>query len=149
VWFGAIALACSAAFAIKDLRWFPSSDLWAQLMLLGVVPTFAWIGWLLVLHYRTNVDPEERARTQLYVGTFLIGVGGPALDLSYIARGANAPSVGAPAMLASALLLAALTFRFRMLRGATMLLLANAVVIGAVGAALLLLLEQWAGQRTA
>ncbi|MCC6873721.1 MAG: HAMP domain-containing histidine kinase [Sandaracinaceae bacterium] len=149
VFFGALALASVSPLAVPAMRWFPSSDRWAQLMLLGVVPAYAIAAVLVVRHYRSNVEPEERARTQLLVGTVVIGVGGPATDLAHIAGATASPRLAAGGMLVGAILLTALALRFRLVRGATALLIVNVLLIGVVGVVAQIVFIRLAGERLA
>ena len=133
VYFGAIAASCAAPFV--DVSWsgYPGGDTWALAMLAGVVVSFGYASLLLVRHYRATASAEERARTQLFILTVFVGVGGPATDLASIAGATDIPRLAAAAMLTSALLLTAIALRFRVLRGTIPMLAVNAALIGVVG----------------
>lgn len=147
-YFGAVAASCLTPFFAPPLANYPGGDLWALLMLVGLFPAFGWAGSLLVRHYRASRSSEERARTQLFMGTIVIGVGGPATDLLAIAGAPSTPELAALGMLVSALVLTALALRSRLLSGTLSLLSVNALVIGIVGAAAHLLVFRWAGGDT-
>jgi signal transduction histidine kinase len=147
-YFGAVAASCLSPFFAPGLAHYPGGELWAMLMLVGLVPSFGWVAVLLFQHYRTSRNPEERARTQLFIGTIVIGVGGPATDLIAIAGAPSTPELAALGMLVSALVLTALALRSRLLSGTLSLLTVNALVVGVVGAAAHLLVFRWVGSDT-
>lgn len=149
VYFGLVALSSLAAFVVPALSTYPSGGAWALAMLAGVVPCFSWLGVLLVRHYRRSGSAEERARTQLFIGTLVIGVGGPVTDLLAIAGASSGPRLAAWGMLLSAILLTALALRSRLLRGPTVVLATNAAIIGVVGIVAHLLVFRWLGSRSA
>ena len=148
-YFGLVALSCLAAPVVPALADYPAGPVWAAVMLAGVAPSFVWIGLLLARHYRESGSGEERARTQLFIGTIVIGVGGPATDLFAIAGASAAPRLAAGGMLLSALLLTALALRFRLLRGTMVILAINGAIIGVVGVVSHLLVFRWLGRETA
>ncbi len=111
-YFGAVAIASLSPFVNGAWTRFPGGDAWALLMLAGTVPTFAYAVWLLARHYRAAVG-EERARTQLFIASITVGVGGAASDLASIAGAPAIPHLAGPGMLVSALLLSALALRAR------------------------------------
>ncbi len=148
-YFGVVALTSVAPIVTPALADYPGSDLWALVMLVGILPSFAWVGALLVRHYRESGSAEERARTQLFIGTIFIGVGGPATDLMAIAGASATPRLAAWGMLLSAILLTSLALRFRLLRGTVALLAVNAALIGVVGVVANLLVFRWLGGTSA
>src|SRR5690606_30308116 len=103
---------------------------------------------LLVRHYVQTSASDERARTQLFIGTVVLGVGGPVTDLLAIAGADAAPRLAAGGMLLSAILLTALTLRVRLLRGAAAMLVVNAILIAVVGVVAHLLVYRWLGRET-
>jgi len=149
LYFGLVALSCLAAPAVPVLAEYPAGAAWAAVMLAGVAPSFAWLGVLLVRHYRASGSGEERARTQLFIGTIVIGVGGPATDLFAIAGASVAPRLAAGGMLLSAVLLSALALRSRLLRGTVVILAINGAIIGVVGVVAHLLVFRWLGRESA
>jgi signal transduction histidine kinase len=132
-YFGAIAASCAAPFVQPDWASYPGGDSWALAMLAGVLVSFGYASALLVRHYRATGSAEERARTQLFILTVVVGVGGPATDLAAIAGAAAVPRLAAARMLTSALLLTGLALRSRVLRGTIPVLVVNAALIGVVG----------------
>ncbi len=111
-YFGALAIGSLLPFAIPSLAAFPGGDRWALLMLAGTLPTFTFATVLLARHHRRALG-EERARTQLFVASIAVGVGGAASDLASIAGAPSIPHLAGPGMLVSALLLSALALRAR------------------------------------
>jgi two-component system, NtrC family, sensor histidine kinase HydH len=148
-YFCLLALSSLLPLFAPALERYPGGNLWALLMLLGILPTFVGIAILLARHYRESSSAEERARTQLFIGTIVLGVGGPATDLFAIATESHTPRLAAGGMVLSALLLSALAFRFRLMRGTIALLMVNAAVIGVVGVTMQILVFVWAGRATA
>lgn len=148
-YFGVLALSCLAALIVPALATYPAGPVWAALMLAGLGPSVTWLAILLVRHYRASGSAEERARTQLFIGTIAIGVGGVATDLLSIAGASSGPRLAAWGMLLSAILLTALTLRFRLLRGTVVLLAVNAAIIAVVGVALQLIVFRWLGRESA
>lgn len=111
-YFAALAATSLAPFADPTWASFPGGDRWALLMLAGTLPTFAFAVALLARHHRRALG-EERARTQLFIASIAIGVGGAASDLASIAGAPSIPHLAGPGMLVSALLLSALALRAR------------------------------------
>lgn len=148
-YFALIALSSLAPFVAPSLHGYPGGPMWAIAMLIGIAPAFVWVCVLLARHYRASGSAEERARTQLLIGTIVIGVGGPATDLASIAGATWTPQLASGGMLLSAILLTALSLRFRLLRGTVALLAVNAALIGIVGVVLHLLVFRWVGTETA
>lgn len=144
-----VAASCLVPFALPAWSEYPGGDRWALAMLIGVVPAFSFLAVQLVRHYRSTGSPDERARTQLFIGTIVIGVGGPVTDLLAIAGASVAPRLAAGGMLLSAILLTALTLRVRLLRGTIAMVLVNAVLIGVVGVVAHLMVYRWLGRETA
>jgi signal transduction histidine kinase len=149
VYFGLVAASCFLPIFVPSLGAYPGGPWWAIAMLGGIAPCFAWISVLLVRHYKDSGSPEERARTQLFIGTIVIGVGGQATDLLAIAGVSRTPELAAGGMLLAALLLSALALRFRMMRGTLALLMVNLALIGVVGVVLQVLVFSWLGHATA
>ena len=149
VYFATVCAACLAAFVTRTPPGGLESAVWAGAMLAGLLPAFGYAGRRLTLHYRASGSADERARTQLFAGTVAVGVGGPIVDLSAIAGDTQAPPFAAIGMLLSALLLTALAIRARVLSGSAALLMGNALVIGALGAAAQLLLFRGLGSSVA
>ncbi len=148
-YFGLVAASCLLPFALPSWSGYPGGDGWALAMLGGMVPAFAIVFVLLVRHYRRSGSDEERARTQLFVGTIVLGVGGPATDLLALAGATAAPRLAAGGMLLSVILLTALTLRARVLRGTVAILAVNAIVIGLVAVVAHLLVYRWLhGERS-
>lgn len=145
-YFSSIALVCFAAPVVPALATFPGSPLWATLLLGGMLPEFGFLFARLAGHYRTS-GTEERARTQLLVLGLVLGVGGASTDLGSIA-GLELPRLAAFGLVASAMCLAALSFRYDFLEGVTALAVTNAIAIGAVALLAHLFLLQWIGSRT-
>ncbi len=148
-YFGLVVVSCLAPAVIPAMRDYPGGDTWALAMLAGILPGLGWTGFLLVRHYRDNTSAEERARTQLFIGTMAIGVGGVATDLLSIAGAPGTPRLAAWTMLLSAVLLTALALRFRLLRGTIALLGMNAALLGVVGVAAHLTVFRWLGRESA
>ncbi|HJL16500.1 MAG TPA: ATP-binding protein [Sandaracinaceae bacterium LLY-WYZ-13_1] len=149
LYFGGVAASCLLPFVLPGWRAYPGGDRWALAMLAGVAPVFGRASVLLVRHYRRSASPEERARTQVFIGTVVIGVGAPATDLMAIAGATAAPRLAAPGLLLSAILLTALTLRSRIVRGTVPLLVVSLVLIGVVGVLAQILVFHFAGTRTA
>ena len=145
VYFGAVAASSLAPLASPDLSKYPGGDVWALLMLVGIAPTFVWASVLLVRHYRESRNAEERARTQLFIVTVFLGVGGAASDLASIAGAEAVPQVAAGGMLLSAIFLAAIALRVRLVSGALTTLAITAVLIGLVGVVAQFLVFHWLG----
>lgn len=148
LYFGVVAVSCVLPIAVPDWGGYPGGDVWALIMLAGLVPFFGYAGVALFLHHRRVGHPEERARTQLYIAAVLIGVGGPAADLAAIAGAGGIPPLASPAMLLSAMLLSAMAMRARFLRGTTRALIVNATLLAITGVTAHLLVFRWLGERT-
>lgn len=111
--YGGLAVASLAPVVHAEWTKFPGGELWALLMLAGTVPTFGYASWLLVRHYRQGGGGEERARTQLFIASVAVGVGGAASDLVSIAGVPAIPHLASAGMLLSAVFLSALALRAR------------------------------------
>ncbi|MFO0709020.1 MAG: ATP-binding protein [Sandaracinus sp.] len=133
VYFSLVALACIAAVVVPALRDFPGSEAWAMALLLGIVPEFGYLFVRLWAHARVS-DAAERTRTQLLVLALVLGVGGASSDLVSIA-GAATPRLASLGLIASALVLAALSLRYELLERVETL---AAVYAGAIGSVALL-----------
>jgi two-component system sensor histidine kinase HydH len=127
-YFSAIALVCFLAVGVPSLAFFPGNEPWALAMLAGILPEFAFVGYLLFRHAR-RASAEERARTQLLVLALAVGVGGVSSDLVSIA-GAATPRVASVGLIATAILLALLALRFSFLENVSGLVFSNALAIG-------------------
>lgn len=127
-YFSGIALLCFLALVVPQLRAFPGNDTWALAMLAGIVPEFAYVGWLLFRHARRS-SAEERARTQLLVLALTLGVGGVSSDLVSIA-GADTPRFASFGIVAAGIMLGLLALRFAFLEKVSGLVFANAIAIG-------------------
>lgn len=148
-YFGLVAASCLVPFAVPSLGDYPGGGRWALAMLIGVLPVFTFLGAQLVRHYRQTGSADERARTQLFIATIVLGVGGPVTDLLWIAGASSSPRLAAGGLLLSAVLLTALTLRVRLLRGTVAVLLVNAVVVGFLGVVAHLMVFRWLGRDTA
>lgn len=124
-YFSSIALLCFLALGVPSLASFPGQEPWAMAMLVGIVPEFAIVGFLLFRHAR-RATAEERARTQLLVLALVVGVGGASSDLASIA-GAATPRLASFGLIAAGLLLAVLALRFSFLEKVGGLVFANAL----------------------
>lgn len=140
---GYFALLSLWAFAAGRLG--ASRALWAVAMLVGLVPTFAWVGALLLSHVRSNHGAERR-RAQLLAGALLLGIGSVLWDLGVIA-GADLPRLSYVGLFAAALLVAAVTLRARIVEGATAVTAINTSVVALFAVALLVSLTAWLGDR--
>ncbi|MBW2455609.1 MAG: two-component sensor histidine kinase [Deltaproteobacteria bacterium] len=145
LFFVGVSLATLSPFAVPELGDFPASDGWAVLMLAGLVPGFGPASYLLVRHARQST-PEERARCQLLAGAMLLGVGGAILDLVLIAGG-SALRLSPFAFVASAILVALLVLKARILEGVTALTFATATVLAIMALIAQLLVFTWAEDR--
>ncbi len=128
-YFSMVALVCFAAVVVPSLRDFPGSERWALALLAGIVPEFGYLFFRLFVHAR-GADAAERTRTQLLVLALVLGVGGASSDLVSIA-GAETPRLAAVGLIASALVLAALSLRFELLERIESLAVIYACAIGA------------------
>jgi signal transduction histidine kinase len=145
-YFVGIALLCVSPLVHSGLADFAGSDRWAIAMLVGMVPSFGAIPFLLVRHART-ASPEERARTQLFGLALLLGVGGVTSDLFAIA-GAATPRVAAVGIGSSVFLLGVLVVRARMIERMTGLAVVNALALASVAVLGHLIVLEWLGDRT-
>lgn len=148
-YFGLVAASCLLPFALPSLGDYPGGGSWALAMLIGVLPVFSFLGVLLVRHYLSTGSADERARTQLFIATIVLGVGGPVTDLLWIAGASSSPRLSAGGLLLSAVLLTALTLRVRLLRGTAAVLVVTAVVVGFLGVVAHLMVFRWLGRETA
>lgn len=144
--FGAVVLSCLAPFANDAWGSYPGGDHWALLMLLGIAPAFVFACVILVRHYRESRSAEERARTQLFIVTVAILVGGVSTDLAVIAGATYVPQLASGSMLLSAILLTALALRARLLSGALTTLFVTAVLVGVIGVVAQSLVFYWLGE---
>lgn len=145
-YYGAICVACIAALFVVPLRGFPGSSTWALLLLVGLVPQFGYLFVRLRQHAKAS-GAEERARTQLLALALLLGLVGVSTDLTSMV-GLEVPRLAAFGLIASALCLAALAFRFSFLEGVTALAVMNAAAIGTVALIAHFMLLTWAGSQT-
>ena len=149
VGFGAVALSSLAPLANEGWASYPGGDAWAMAMLLCTVPTFGYALWLLVKHYRESGRGEERARTQLFIASVIVGVGGGSTDLIAIGGATAVPQLAGPGMLISACLLTALALRARFVSGGLATSLATAALIGVVGVVAQVMVFRTLGSTTA
>lgn len=144
-YFSLVALVCFAAVVVPSLREFPGSQTWATVLLAGILPEFGYLFYRLFLHAR-GADAAERTRTQLLVLALVLGVGGASSDLISIA-GTDTPRLAALGLIASALVLAALSLRYELLERIETLAVLYACSIGAVALLTHLFLLSWLGEQ--
>jgi signal transduction histidine kinase len=120
---------------------------WALSFLAGMLPAVAFGATLMITYARRQL-PEERLRTALLLGAILVAAGGNATDLFRLA-GAGHLALGTISLVVSAVLLALVALRSRLLDRVSWLTaliafaLAFAIVLGEIA------LFLWAGDRTA
>ncbi|NJK89834.1 MAG: hypothetical protein HC923_10845 [Myxococcales bacterium] len=119
VWLGAVGSAYFGAASLAALWIFSSeparerfSALYVFGMLGGVLLVYGFVGYLTFRHYWESRG-DELLRAQLLLGAFLLGVGGAVTDLASMA-GLGVPRLSSYGILISALLLALLAFRSRL-----------------------------------
>lgn len=144
-YFSGIAVSGLLPIAIPAWRGYAGGDLWALLVLGGMAPPFARVLWLFRRHYRENLDPDERAKTQLFLVTVAILVGGTASDLASIAGAPAVPRLAPGGMLLSAILLTAIALRAKVVSGALSTIVVTAVLVGVFGVASQFLVFRWFG----
>jgi signal transduction histidine kinase len=123
------AYAYYAALALFCLSPFYDKHRWEPLMLTGLVLFFGYAGFVLVQHYRRS-NQLERVRTLLLLGALLLGGVGTASTLLH--DDYQTPDLVDAGMAASGVLLAALFFRTKLLRGTTNLAVVTAAVFAAL-----------------
>jgi len=148
--YGIIALSSLAPFALSGWASYPGGDRWALAMIAVTAPTFSYAVWRLVRHYRRNARGEERSRTQLFIATVAVGVGGAATDLVDVAdAGVDVPQLAGVGMLVSAVLLTALSLRAKLVSGGLATSIATAALLGLLGVGAQFLVFATLGGRTA
>ncbi len=147
--FGAVAL--SSLAPLLDDRWagYAGGESWALAMLACTLPTFVYALWLLARHYRHSGRGEERARTQLFIATVGVGVGGASTDLVAIGGAPVVPQLADPAMLISAVLLTALALRARLVAGGLGTSVLTASLIGVIAVVAQFIVFRSLGSTTA
>ncbi|MCB9595024.1 MAG: two-component sensor histidine kinase [Sandaracinaceae bacterium] len=149
-YFGGLAIASLAPLVVASWSSFPGGDHWALLMLVGIVPTFSFAIYALARHYWRGGAGEERLRTQLFIATIAVGVGGAGSDLASLAGAPAIPHLAGPGMLVSAILLTALALRARFVSGGLGPSIVTATLIGLLGVlAQLVVFRALGGQTTA
>ena len=102
---------------------------WEPALLVGIVVFFGYAAAVLVAHYRRS-SSAERVRTMLLLGALLLGGVGTASTLLH--DDYQTPDLVDVAMLSTGILLAALFFRTKLLRGTTNLAIVTAAVFAGV-----------------
>ncbi len=120
-YYGLLALFCVSPFYDKGK--------WEALMFGGLLLFFGYAAIVLVQHYRRS-GSVERVRTLLLLGALLLGGVGTASTLLHDDYGT--PDLVDTGMMATGVLLAALFFRTKLLRGTTNLSIVTAAVFATV-----------------
>lgn len=131
VYFVVLAGVCLLPFAVPSFAWFPLSAAWAGVVAPGLTIGLAYATVLLVRHLRVCQD-DERPSSRLVLAALILGVGGSGTDIFAIA-GAPVPRLAAWGLLASGVLLAAGTLRFKLVRGLTPRAMATSIAIALAG----------------
>jgi signal transduction histidine kinase len=123
------AYAYYAVLALFCLSPFYDKHRWEPLMFAGLVLFFGYAALVLVRHYLRS-NQLERVRTMLLLGALLLGGVGTASTLLHDEY--QTPDLVDAGMAASGVLLAALFFRTKLLRGTTNLAVVTAAVFAAI-----------------
>jgi two-component system sensor histidine kinase HydH len=112
--FGALALSSSPAFLFAWGRQWVESRAWASVFLVAWVPTLALaLAWL-VRHLVQARQPDEKARTRMFLAAFAFG-GAFATTDELSAVGLAVPHLASVGTLMGTFLVATAVFRFRLL----------------------------------
>jgi len=122
-------LVCFLALALYCVSPWYDKARWEAFMVAGLVVFFGYAAYVLVVHYRRS-NAVERVRTLLLLGALLLGGVGAASTLLH--DDYQTPELLEVGMVATGVLLAALFFRTKLLRGTTNLAIVTAAVFAGV-----------------
>jgi two-component system sensor histidine kinase HydH len=147
-YFGANALLCLRPTLFPHIGPLSEGATWAVLMLIGI-SQFAASSVVLLFRHARRSAADERARAALVIAAVVVATCGNAADLVTLTRTIKLPAVGPWALVASALLLAAATLRFKVLARMPVLVALNVAAVGLLAALGELVLFRSLGGRSA
>jgi signal transduction histidine kinase len=146
-YFVAVALLGLSPIVDPGLAWLYDDGVWGLALLAGLLPAFAPV---LVESLRRvrRARHAERARAQLVLGAFVLGIGSVCTDLLSMA-GVDVPALSSVGLVLAAVVVGALTLEARLIERPQPLAIANGMLLALVAVLAQIVVVAWAGDRVA